>query len=195
MYFIVCLHSHSQLILIIDYAFVVNLYLGQETCVSKMNGNTRRRKYQEIVKRDGEYCRCCGKLPYEGQLVIDHRDNYSSNNSLTNLQLLCRACNYIKNPRKRPDDLCVNYKSNRENESCLSINREKEPLFKEFVYKKIHRGWSIALKAIINSGAEEIDASPVTVKRYLDKMVSSSGKLIVWEHDNISMVTFKEKSN
>lgn len=163
--------------------------------MSEMNGNTRRRKYQEISKRDGEYCRCCGKLPYESQLVIDHRDNDSSNNSLNNLQLLCRACNYIKNPRKRPDDLCVNYKSNREHESCLSINKEKEPKFKEFIYKIIPQGCSIALKAIINSGAEEIGASPVTVKRYLDKMTSRSGKLEVWELDGVPMVMFKEKND
>jgi len=75
-------------------------------CVSKMNGTTRKKLYKMISNRDGEYCKGCSKLPSEGQLVVDHRDNNNSNNSLRNLQLLCRTCNFIKN-QKRPVDKCV----------------------------------------------------------------------------------------
>ncbi len=83
-----------------------------------MNGIMRKKLYRIIAERDGEYCKCCGKLPSEGQLVIDHRDNNEKNNDLANLQLLCRSCNYLKNPR-RPVDECVS-----ENEiSELQVNK------------------------------------------------------------------------
>jgi len=65
--------------------------------MSNMNGVTRKKLFPLIATRDGEYCRCCGALPDERQLVIDHKDNDNSNNNLTNLQLLCRTCNYLKN--------------------------------------------------------------------------------------------------
>ena len=53
-----------------------------------MNKRTRDKLYPIIVTRDGEYCRCCGKLPHEGQLVLDHRDNNNTNNTHTNLQIM-----------------------------------------------------------------------------------------------------------
>jgi len=59
-----------------------------------------------IAERDGEFCRKCEKLPSEGQLIIDHIDNNNDNNSFDNYQLLCRSCNYKKNP-SRPLDQCV----------------------------------------------------------------------------------------
>ncbi len=34
-----------------------------------MNENTRKKLYALLVAEDGEYCRCCGLLPSEGQLV------------------------------------------------------------------------------------------------------------------------------
>ena len=79
---------------------------GAVVCVSNMNGKTRKKLYKLIAFRDGEFCKQCEKLPSQGQLVVDHIDDNNSNNSLDNLQLLCRACNYKKNAR-RPLDLCV----------------------------------------------------------------------------------------
>ncbi len=78
--------------------------------MSNMNGITRKKLYPIIVSRDGEYCKCCGVLSTEQQLVIDHKDNDNSNNGLLNLQLLCRTCNYLKNPRQPLDNVseCLN---------------------------------------------------------------------------------------
>jgi len=71
-----------------------------------MNGPTRKKLYTRIAERDGEFCQKCEKLSSEGQIIVDHIDNNNSNNSFENLQLLCRSCNYKKNPR-RPVDECV----------------------------------------------------------------------------------------
>ena len=146
-----------------------------------------------MIIQHGEFCRNCGKLPHEASLFLNRRDRDETKNSLDNFQFLCRPCIAFRNKVDGHDDLCVKTKT--KEETCLSINREKEPKFKEFVYKTISRGYSISSKAIINSGAEEIGASPVTTRHYLDKMVSGSGELTEWNHDGISMVMFKEKNN
>jgi len=160
--------------------------------VSNMNGITRKKLYQLLVKRDGEYCKCCGKLPHEASLVIDHRDNNNNNNTLTNLQILCRTCNFIKNPRNRPLDLCVNNKSNSDNESCIAINRKKEPLFKEFICNEIDRKDAVNLNEIINDAAAKVDISQVTAKRYLDKLTANEGELMLVDLRGETLVAFSQ---
>lgn len=48
--------------------------------MSKMSGPMRKKLYRIVAERDEEYCRCCGKLHNEAQLVLDHKDNNNSNN-------------------------------------------------------------------------------------------------------------------
>jgi len=143
--------------------------------VSKMNGPTRKKIYHIIAERDGEYCRCCRALPTERALVIDHRDNNNKNNRHDNYQLLCRRCNYLKNPR-RPVDMCVS-KEESHDQSELEVSRLKEPPFRKFAYHLINEQKTVPEEDIINSGAEHVGVSPVTTKRYLNKMCSSMGAL------------------
>jgi len=153
-----------------------------------MNGRTRKKQYDFLCKRDGEYCKMCGKLPWEGQLVIDHIDNDNSNNSLNNLQILCRGCNYVKNPRKGPLDMCVSSNT----KDSLVINRSKEPKFREYVYMELDAKGVLVYDDIINSGAEIIEVSPETTKRYIRKMCSKQGKLeIFMDWDGASLVYSK----
>lgn len=140
-----------------------------------MNSRTRNRSYPIIVKRDGEYCRCCGALPSERELVIDHRDNNNSNNELSNLQLLCKACNYLKNPRQ-PIDSCVSVRRAPEVPSELEVNRTKEPLFKEYLTDRFEIAKSIPMRELVNSSAEVLGISPITTRRYLDKSCSNEGE-------------------
>lgn len=141
-----------------------------------MNGHTRAKKYEFLAKRDGEYCRGCSALPSEKQLVLDHVDNNPKNNKEENLQILCRRCNYLKNPRGRPLDLCEREEQT-EDQSELEISRQKEPAFRKFVHQQLNEQQRIPEKDLINSTCEVIGISPVTGKRYLDKMCSSSGTL------------------
>jgi len=146
-----------------------------------MNKKTRDKLYPIIAKRDGEYCRCCRKLPHEGQLVMDHKDNNNSNNSLTNLQLLCKSCNYLKNPKVESLDLCVSDK-NKENsvESCLSKNKKTEPAFRKFILDELDYHAeinSMPWDEAVNMSAEKIGISQMTAERYLKKMISKYGPL------------------
>jgi hypothetical protein len=140
-----------------------------------MNKRTRDKLYPIIVKRDGECCNFCGKKPPEYELVIDHKDNDNSNNELYNLQLLCRACNYKKNPR-RPLDQCVSV-SKKTAEDSISINRQKEPQFRKFVYAEIGRKGKVLWDVLAASGAEIVGISIETARKYLVKMTSEYGQL------------------
>lgn len=143
-------------------------------CVKKMNGIQRKKFYDLLSRRDGEFCKCCGKLPYEVKLVVDHKDNNSKNNNLEqNLQLLCRQCNYLKNPR-RPLDLCVS-EGVSEDQNELQTSRRTEPQFRKFVYHELNEREEVPEKDLIFSGAEDVGISSVTAERYLKKMCSSRG--------------------
>jgi len=142
--------------------------------MSRMNGPTRKKIYKQIIKRDGEYCRCCGSLPHERQLVVDHRDNNDNNNSNENFQLLCRACNYLKNPR-RPVDVCESVEGAQAGADELLTSRLKEPQFRKFVYHELNERGEVPQNDLIYSGSEDVGISPVTANRYLSKMCSSRG--------------------
>ena len=137
----------------------------------------RKKIYHFLVNRDGEFCRCCGKLPFEGQLVIDHKDNNPFNNDPLNHQLLCRSCNYLKNPRREPVDLCVSESVIDGRITEIDINRRKESLFRNGVYHMVNEFREVPQNEIINAISEDIGISPVTAKRYLDKMCSGRGTL------------------
>ena len=159
--------------------------------MSNMNGRTRKKLYTQISEEDGEYCRMCGKLPWEGQLIVDHRDNNNSNNSRDNLQLLCRACNWLKNS-KGPLDKCVN-ESESEDETELQNSKKNEPLFRKYVYHRLYENGekSIPEKELVNGGAEHIGNSPVTCQRYLNKMCSPEGVLRRWRPVKTVVVGYK----
>ena len=142
-----------------------------------MNSRTRKKNYEFLVERDGECCKCCGMLPHEGQLIVDHRDNNSLNDDPSNLQLLCRKCNYLKNPRRESVDLCVSESVIDGRITEIDINRRKESLFRKEVFHMINEFTVVPQNDIINSISEAIGISSVTAKRYLDKMCSGRGLL------------------
>lgn len=141
-----------------------------------MNGRTREKKYCEIADIEGEYCHLCGVLSTERQLVIHHKDNNNSNNDISNLTLLCRTCNYNTHPRmaERPVALC---ESSNAYPTALSVNRMKERGCRKYILEKMINNNSANYKRLIVSSAEFMNISPVTTKRYLDKMCSDEGIL------------------
>lgn len=163
-------------------------------CVSRMNSVLRKKFYKIIVERDGEYCRCCGALPHEHLLVIDHRDNNNSNNSSENLQLLCKSCNYRKNPR--PVDKCVREKEN-ENQSTseLEQSQKMEPQFRKYIIGRIEEQGEVSEKKIIVEAAEAIGNSQVSNKRYLEKMCSVEGPCYRKKVGDTVMVRLRQELN
>ena len=137
--------------------------------MSRMNSRTSKKVHKKLAEQFGDVCNFCGRSSTEYQIIVDHRDNDNSNNDMNNLQLLCRRCNNIKNP-KGTVDKCVS-----EPKTELQINRSKEPQFRRHVYEEINKHQSVDPEVLINSGAELLGLSPVTTKRYLDKLCSKSG--------------------
>jgi len=156
-----------------------------------VNGPTRKKLLQILTNRDGSFCKCCGMLDTERPLVIDHRDNNNRNNDLSNLQILCRSCNYLKNPR-RPVDLCVSVDESPD-QSELEVNRTREPIFRKFVCHEINEKISVPELELINSGSEISSISPVTAKRYLNKMCSFIGICQRRQVDKIIVIEYKKE--
>ena len=158
--------------------------------MSKMNGPTRKKLYKEMIVDEGEFCKNCNVSGEEKQLVIDHKDNDNSNNHRENRQFLCRPCNYKKNPR-RPVDECVS----EDEKSELIVNRIKEPQFRKFVAHEINERVRVPERELIDSGAEHIGMSPVTTKRYLNKMCSPEGVLHRWRSVKTIVVGYKSETH
>ena len=140
--------------------------------MSNMNKRQHDYFYPIISKRDGEVCKGCGKLPdetKEGFLLLDHVDNNNSNNNLTNLQLLCRRCNYLKNP---PNSKPI---ESREKSPEMKANLRMEPYFRNWLHGLILLNHKWLLEDVIDAGAEKTESSTETIKRYVRKCVSSEG--------------------
>ncbi|MGI0022673.1 MAG: HNH endonuclease signature motif containing protein [Nitrososphaeraceae archaeon] len=139
-----------------------------------MNGKTRKKLYKLISQRDGEYCKGCGKLALEGQLVVDHIDNDNSNNDPSNLQLLCRKCNYLKNPR-RPVDLCERERKSEDIQTEVQISTIKKPQFNTYLAQRVNDKGFVEEKDFVYSVSKVLGISPITAKRWLDVECSSEG--------------------
>jgi len=149
------------------------------------------------LKKFGAYCRGCQALESEKELIIDHKDNNNSNNHPSNLQFLCRSCNYIKNPRlaeREPLDVCGGVCDSLDRETEITINREKEPKFRKYVELIVGEEKQVPQQDLINGGAEYCGCSPKTTRRYLEKLTSSEGRYEKRKDGNITIIYLKEES-
>ncbi len=164
--------------------------------MSNMNGRKRKKVYSYLKNTFGAFCRGCQALESERELVIDHKDNNNSNNHPSNWQFLCRSCNYIKNPRltERPLDVCGGGCDSLDRETEITINREKEPKFREYVELRVTEEKQVPQQDLINGGAEYCGCSIKTTARWLAKMTSSQGELQKKKVGNVTMIIIKEKS-
>ena len=163
--------------------------------MSNMNSRQRLKAYSYLKTRFGAYCRGCQALESERELVIDHRDNNNFNNHSNNWQLLCRSCNYIKNPRlvERPLDVCGGGCDSLDRETEITINREKEPKFRKYVELIVGEEKQVPQQDLINGGAEMFECSQKTTRRYLEKLTSSEGRYERRKDGNITVIYLKEE--
>jgi hypothetical protein len=150
--------------------------------MSNMNARDRIKNYRLLKVRDGEKCFIC-RRPARPQkkLVIDHWDNDNSNNDPLNLHLMCQPDNIKKNPRGKGKKMSPVSVSECDKEKINSAeyrkNQEAEPRFRHWVYQELKLKKQIEYDEIINSGAEVVDISQETAKRYLKKLCSEAGPM------------------
>lgn len=169
--------------------------------MGNINSRMRKKAYKFLKSTTGAFCKMCQIHESEKELVIDHIDNNNSNNNPSNWQFLCRKCNYIKNPRlaeREPLDSvgvseCVSLNYQTPNE--ITINREKEPLFRECIEQIISKNIEFEKSDLINSGAERVGISIKTSRRYLDKMCSSAGNYQIIRKDNQNYIKRRNKNS
>ena len=136
--------------------------------MSNISGQTTKKLYQQLVERDGEVCSFCCNGTEIRQLVIVKK-NKSKEYKIENLELYCKRCNSFRKSAQSGD---ISVSSE---ETSLSVNREKEPKFRKWVYKLLSKSKYVDRKILVNDGAEKFELSPTTTKRYLEKICSGVG--------------------
>jgi hypothetical protein len=162
--------------------------------MARLNSRQRRKTYEQLRARDGERCNICKRFGNYRTLVVDHCDNNPDNNNLTNLQLLCRRHNYVKNPRGSKAKVRLDARDLAQpkiSSAEFLKNTKSEPLFCHWIDRILRKEHRILYEDAINSGAQMAGCSPVTAKRYLDKLTSSVGPCQVY-YDDEAGATFLE---
>jgi hypothetical protein len=149
--------------------------------------------YRYLVIRDGEQCAECGQLPTtQNALDIDHADGDPQNNHPDNLRLLCRACNTTLGNKARPSS-AKRERERKEGKPATRIIKEDagyrqgspemkanllyEVSFRRWIMSKVCSQGGYSKQEAINEGAELIGCSPLTTRRYLEKLTSNAGTL------------------
>jgi hypothetical protein len=152
--------------------------------MGRMNKRMRDERYRLLVLRDGEYCYITGVPGNLDSLVIDHLDNNPENNHLSNLILVTRSINHIKNPRCRGkkailhSTVCVSdgtqlHDSVRATSMEFLKNLTSEPAFKSYLFREMVRQGSVRYMVALDEGAVAARCSQETIKRYIRKEVTS----------------------
>lgn len=169
--------------------------------MANMNKETRDKLYPKIKSRQmGEYCVSCKRdafilesLGKNSQLVIDHIDNNNENNSLDNLQLLCRGCNTLKNHWRHMPNI-----EDLPDSPTFKKSKQNEFRFRQYVMGRLQEpdsNYSVHLDSLIADGAEFCKCSPQAIKNYLLKMTSPREGIfkIILKQDSQEYLTFKDK--
>jgi len=163
--------------------------------------------YMYLVERDGPNCLLCGVSHREKELVIDHADGNPENWAAENLRLLCKSCNekerwrQIREAMQRAHGVIAATSPVRESERArlarvdgergsnlvaqqdgsveLRLNREKEPWYRGWLMGRLLVEGSVSVDEALHAGAEKVGVSPLTARRYLKKLTSVEGPLIV----------------
>lgn len=163
--------------------------IEQKDIIKKLNPNQRRRIYEQLVERDGEWCQFCERKPPDVKLEIDRLKRELGYGELSNLRLLCKPCNTRRSPRGKKQK---NGRSSTEIvESPRSFskeflkNAEAEPRFRRTVYQLMHKYKTISVDDAVDAGCEAAACSIQTGYRYLRKMTSLLGDFKITERKEI----------
>ncbi len=150
-----------------------------------LNSKQREKIYPHVVSRQGgEFCVECGKtknqlkeIGQKPEFCIDNIPNDGDHYDIDKLQLLCHSCNVVKNHPE--NDVPFHRSSTPE----MILGKKYESDFRRWVAGQfmINENIGINYEFLINSGAEKVGCSQISIRRYLDKMTSNEG---MYEWDN-----------
>jgi len=157
--------------------------------------NLRQWVYRYLITRDGEVCQRCSKIPATLYgLEIDHIDGNTKNNKPSNLRLLCKSCNVsLGNTMRSPRGNCEREREIIDGKAATRIAKEDanyrdgspemkanlrfEVPFRRWLLGEINTGEAISKEEAIYSGAELVGCSPLSTRRYLEKLTHKAGCL------------------
>lgn len=147
--------------------------------MTRQNKRQRDESYWKVVeKQKGEFCNHCektrAKLFEEGKvpiLYVDCIPNDGDHKDINKLQLLCPSCNTKKN---HPSNI-EPFERSATPEMIRGTRYEKD--FRRWVagYYQTAKQIGLTYTFLVNSGAEKVNCSTETIKRYLNKMASDEG--------------------
>ncbi|MFC2022900.1 HNH endonuclease [Chloroflexota bacterium] len=174
--------------------------------------------YRYLTIRDGEHCIICRSRPPKARLEIDHIDGNITNNDPENLCLLCKKHNCQMRGKKPSEHKRIIHRYSlhnvreRENSPAMPATRfTKEILdyqsgsvemqantmfelrYREWIINQVAKLHEVLKEDGIDAGAEFVGCSPVTTRRYLQKLTSSNGPFYETK-DAFGRVVLKFKS-
>jgi len=162
----------------------------------RLSAQARRLAAEHLDQTYGHKCKLC---PSTERLELDHVNGDPSDNRLTNFRWLCKSCNLAARRLNRTAGLgeCVgdNQIEDGVTSAEVSINREKEPAFRKWLFDRVMGRKPLYTEEAIYAGAEAVGCSPQTTRRYLAKAVSAAGNYttvkVKAEHRTLKQVQFK----
>ncbi|MFC2067742.1 HNH endonuclease [Chloroflexota bacterium] len=158
--------------------------------------------YCYLALRDGDHCIICRARPPKAKLEIDHIDGNTTNNNRNNLCLLCKKHNCEMRGQKPSEHKRIIHRysllNEREKKNSpampatqftkevldyqsgsveMQANSMFETHYREWIMSKVTTMNEFLKEEAINAGAELVGCSPLTTRRYLQKLTSSNGPL------------------
>lgn len=179
--------------------------------MSRMSGPRRDKVYEMLARRDGECCFIGGEPSDRESLVVDHWNNRNNDNRPSNLHLVCRSMNSVKNPRgqltkeseilssvsvRRPVvDGIIRPQMIRVESGELLKNLQNESLFRHWLFYQIVHCHELEYHAVVNCAAEYVHCSPQSIRRYLEKLTCKIGiyRYVEVQEVGKKLITLKPK--
>lgn len=126
------------------------------------------------------FCLNCGiKVHWykKPKAIVEHKDNNSTNNADSNIQIFCASCNSLKNPRGKSTKSSTYQPPRRMTQSEATNQRSEEPWLKWLKGRiKFYGKEGYEIEEAVNSGGFHFKISVDTIRyRYLPKYTSRAG--------------------
>lgn len=156
--------------------------------MANMNKRIRDIVYPMLIEKQGEQCVECGvqiwmleEMGKQAILFIDHIDNNNGNNSIRNLQLLCRSCNTKKNWTRENNIEPTTRNAPLE----LQLSKKNKKKAKKYIYGRMDaENYALNYEDLIDDLTEFLGNSQQANKNYIKSFCSKKHGLFTLEDRN-----------